>query len=61
MSDPTNVVYLNATDGRKDTWEFPDGTKVTIEVPPSEPPIMVKHAVYCFSAIVHQIHTAMLP
>lgn len=60
-SEPTNVVYLNTTDGRQEIWMFPDGTKVTLEVPTTEPPITVKHAVYCFSAIQHQIHTAMLP
>lgn len=55
-----NVIQLDVTDGRKDTWTFPDGTIVTIEVPVTEPPITVKHAIYCCSAIVHLLHTAIM-
>jgi hypothetical protein len=56
-----NVIPLGAGDGRKEVWRFPDGTVVTMEVPISEPPITVKHAIYCCSSIVHQLHTAVLP
>ena len=55
----SNVVFLNADDGRRVQWEFPDGTVVTIEVPLIEPPITVKHSVYCFSALLHRTHTEM--
>jgi hypothetical protein len=61
MNPTTSVVYLNADDGRKETWTFPDGTVVTMAVPVTEPPITVKHAVYCFSSLLHQTHKAMLP
>lgn len=54
------VIRLNVEDGRKVTWSFPDGTVVTIEVPHSEPPITVKHAVYCFSSLQHRTHTEMM-
>ena len=53
------VRHLNVTDGRKEVWAFPDGTIVTMEVPADEPPITVKHAVYCLSALLHQTHKAM--
>jgi hypothetical protein len=54
-----HIINLNVTDGRKEIWRFPDGTVVTMDVPLDEPPITVKHAVYVFSALLHQIHTAM--
>jgi hypothetical protein len=55
-----DVIKLPFTDGRKETWEFPDGTMVTMERPTTEPPITVKDAVYCFSSILHGLHAAML-
>lgn len=55
----SNVISLNMSDGRREEWSFPDGTVVTLTVPASEPPITVKHAVYCFSALLHQIHKAI--
>jgi hypothetical protein len=58
MSD--NIITLPIDDGRKQVWTFPDGTSVTMEVPKEEPPITVAHAIYVFSALVHNIHTAML-
>lgn len=57
---PTNVVDLGESSGRKEVWEFPDGTVVTMTVPGSEPPISIKHAVYCLSSIMHSIHKAVL-
>jgi hypothetical protein len=48
-----------ADDGRSETWKFPDGTVVTMTVPQSEPPITVKHAVFCLSSVTYQIHKAM--
>lgn len=54
-----NVKYLPVSDGRTEMWEFPDGTIVTMAVPTAEPPITVKHAVYCFSSIIHGIHEAV--
>jgi hypothetical protein len=54
-----NVVTLEISDGRNESWNLPDGTVVTITVPDSEPPITVKHAVYCLSAVLHQTHRAM--
>ena len=53
------MISLGMTDGRKEEWSFPDGTVVTMTVPASEPPITVKHAVFCFSALLHQIHKAI--
>ena len=41
-------------------WTMADGTVLTMEVPASEPPITVKHAVYCLSSVLHGIHAAML-
>lgn len=58
--EPTNVVRLVVDDGRKEVWTFPDGTVVTMTVPPAEPPITIQHGVYCFSSLLHQIHTAVL-
>lgn len=58
-SQTTNVVSLNMSDGRREVWTFPDGTVVTMEVPANEPPITVKHAVYCFSSLLHQTHKAV--
>lgn len=56
----TNVVYLPDTlNPREETWTFVDGTVVTITVPADEPPITVKHAVYCLSDVLHQIHMGM--
>jgi hypothetical protein len=55
----TNIISLYTEDGRKESWNFPDGTIVTIEVPKDEPPITVKHAVFCLSDVLHQIHGAM--
>ena len=55
-----DVVRPAVDDGRKETWTFPDGTVVTIEVPNDEPPITVKHAVYTLSSVLHGLHTAML-
>jgi hypothetical protein len=54
-----DIINLNVTDGRKEIWRFPDGTVVTMDVPASEPPITVKHAVYIFSALLHMTHTQM--
>ena len=51
--------FGDTEDGRSGIWAFPDGTLVTMTVPKTEPPITVKHAVYCLSSIVHQIHQAM--
>lgn len=59
MPETTNVISLNMTDGRREVWTFPDGTVVTMEVPADEPPITVKHAVYCLSSILHQTHAAV--
>lgn len=56
---PTNIINLYAENGRKEQWTFPDGTILTIEVPADEPPITVKHAVYCLSDVLHRIHGAM--
>lgn len=55
-----NVIELGLKDGRLEVWDFPDGTKLTIEVPNSEPPITIKHAVYCLSSVLHGIHTGVL-
>ncbi len=55
----SEVHYLYTEDGRKESWKFPDGTIVTLEVPKDEPPITVKHAVFCFSDLLHRIHGAM--
>jgi len=55
-----NVVKLDVTDGRHEVWNFPDGTVVRMDVPDNETPITIKHAVYCFSSILHGIHTGML-
>lgn len=57
MSD--NIVYLNQDSGRHESWKFPDGTVVAIIVPDNEPPITVKHAVYCLSDVIHRIHESM--
>ena len=54
------VIHVDMDDGRKETWTLADGTVLTMEVPPSEPPITVKHAVYCLSSVLHGIHAAML-
>jgi hypothetical protein len=54
-----NVITLYTEDGRKESWKFPDGTVVTMEVPKDEPPITVKHAIYCFSSLIHQTNEAM--
>lgn len=54
------IIHLPMTDGRREVWNFPDGTVITMEVPASEPPITVKHAVYCLSTALHGLHTAML-
>lgn len=54
----SNVHVLGFTDGRKEAWEFPDGTVVTMEVPCDGPPITIKHAVYCLSEIIYRIHRA---
>lgn len=59
VDDDGNVVVLDLPDHRKSTWRFPDGTVVTMEVPENEPPITVKHAVYCLSEIIHRVHRAM--
>lgn len=56
-SKPDNVIDLGMDDGRNQVWNFPDGTIVTMIVPSSETPITVKHAVFCFSNILHGIHT----
>ncbi|HXJ61943.1 MAG TPA: hypothetical protein VNU68_35335 [Verrucomicrobiae bacterium] len=58
-SETSNLVRLTVTDGRTENWRFPDGTVVTMTVPIDEPPITVKHAVYCLSSILHQTHRAM--
>lgn len=55
----TNVIHLFHEDGRNESWKFPDGTVVTMNVPDEEPPITVKHAIYCLSEIIHRIHEAM--
>lgn len=55
----SNIHHLGFSDGRKETWNFPDGTIVTMEVPKEEPPITVKHAIYCFSECIHRTHEAM--
>lgn len=54
-----NVVDLGFPDGRHETWSFPDGTVIRMDVPGNEPSITVKHAIYCFSEIIHRIHEAM--
>jgi hypothetical protein len=54
-----NVIQLGFNDPRKETWTFADGTEVTITVPSDEPPITVKHAVYCLSDVLFRIHTGM--
>lgn len=54
------VIHVDMDDGRKETWTLPDGTALTMEVPTSEPPITVKHAVYVLSSVLHGLHTAML-
>lgn len=64
MSNPQttpqdNVIYLFAEDGRKESWKFPDGTVITIEVPKEEPPITIAKAIYCFSDLIHRVHRAM--
>jgi hypothetical protein len=53
------IVNLGFSNGRAEEWTFPDGTVVTMTVPLSEPPVTVKHAVYCLSSILHQIHRQM--
>lgn len=60
IETPSNVVDLGISDGRNEVWRFPDGTVVTMTVPGSEPPISIKHAVYCLSSIMHSIHKAVL-
>ena len=54
------VIHVDMNDGRKETWTLADGTVLTMEVPASEPPITVKHAVYTLSSVLHGVHTAML-
>lgn len=54
-----DIISLYTEDGRKESWKFPDGTVVTMEVPKEEPPITVKHAIFCLSDIIHRIHKAM--
>jgi hypothetical protein len=55
-----NIIKLHLRNGRKQVWTFPDGTIVTIEVPTTEPPITVAHAVYCLSSLVHSTHSMMM-
>lgn len=58
--ESSNIISLGITDGRTETWTFPDGTVVTMAVPSTEPPISVKHAVYCLSSIMHHLHKVVL-
>jgi hypothetical protein len=53
------IITLKKDDGRNEEWHFPDGIMITMAVPKEEAPITVKHAIYCFSEIIHRIHRAM--
>ena len=55
----TNVVDLGLDDGRKEVWKFPDGTTVTMEVPPDSQPITIARAIYCFSDLIYRTHKAV--
>jgi hypothetical protein len=51
-----NVVNLNLPDTHTTSWQFPNGTIVTINAPADGPPLTIEHGVYCFSSLVHQLH-----
>lgn len=55
-----NIIHLTVDDGRNVSWKFPDGTELIISVPKDEPPITVKHAIYCLSSVIHRTHTEMM-